>query len=197
MTPIVLASASPARITLLTAAGIAFTVKAASINERAIEAPLLAAGATPAAIAAALADAKAVTVSRGQRRAIVIGADQTLELDGRRFTKPAAIAEARDQLAGLRGRTHQLHTAVAAARDGAVVWRHRDHAQLTMRQLSDAAIDEYLARAGPSALSSVGAYQIEGPGIQLFDKIDGDYFTILGLPLLPLLAFLRGEGAIA
>ena len=131
------------------------------------------------------------------REALVIGADQTLDVDGNRWTKPATVAEAREQLARLSGHAHQLHSAVAVARDGAVAWRHRDSAQLTMRPLSATMIDAYLAEVGDAALASVGAYQIEGPGIRLFDRIDGDYFTILGLPLLPLLAYLRGEGAIA
>lgn len=196
MAPIVLASASPSRIALLTSAGVAFTTRPAPIDERAVESPLIAAGATAAEIASALAAAKAVAVGRQMPAAIVIGADQTLALDGRRWTKPATLAEARQQLGRLSGRTHQLHTA-AAVGDGAVVWRHRQTAALTMRPLSDAVIDGYLARVGGAALLSVGAYQIEGPGIQLFDAIDGDYFAILGLPLLPLLTFLRGEGAIA
>ena len=196
MTGIVLASASPTRVALLTATGLGFTTKTAPIDERAVDGPLLAKGADPATIATALADAKIVAVSREEAGTIVIGADQTLELEGKRFTKPATIAEARDQLTQLCGRTHELHTAVAAGRDGAIVWRYRDTANLTMRRLTDVAIDRYLVRVGPAALLSVGAYQIEAPGIQLFDKIDGDYFTILGLPILPLLAFLRGEGAI-
>ena len=106
------------------------------------------------------------------------------------------MTEAREQLARLSGRAHELHSAVAVARDGEVAWRHRDSARLTMRALSDTAIDAYLPEAGEAALSSVGAYQIEGRGIRLFERIDGDYFTILGLPLLPLLMYLRGEGAV-
>jgi septum formation protein len=196
MAPIVLASASPARIALLKSAGVAFTARPAPIDERAVEAPLVEAGAGAADVAAALAEAKAMAVGGEMPQAIVIGADQTLELAGRRCTKPATLAEAREQLRRLSGRTHRLHTAAAAVRAGAVVWRHRETARLTMRPLSDAVIDRYLARVGKAALASVGAYQIEGPGIQLFDSIDGDYFAILGLPLLPLIKFLRGEGAI-
>jgi len=128
--------------------------------------------------------------------AIVVGADQTLDLDGRHWGKPVDVVEAREQLARLSGRTHLLHTAAAAARDGAVIWRHFCTASLTMRPLTAALIDAHLARVGAAALNSVGAYQIEGAGIQLFDQIDGDYFAILGLPLLPLLGFLRREGAI-
>jgi len=196
MTPIVLASASKARIAMLDAAGVPFTARPAPIDERAVEAPLVAAGAAPAAIAMALAEAKAIAVGRAEPDAIVIGADQTLELDGARWVKPATLAEARSQLARLSGRTHALHTAVAAARGGSVVWRHAESARLTVRQLSAAFIDRYLERVGEAALASVGAYQIEGFGIRLFDAIDGETFAILGLPLLPLLAFLRRERAI-
>ena len=124
----------------------------------------------------------------------VIGADQTLECEGKRFSKPASREEARAQIAALAGRTHALHSGLAGVRDGAVVWRHVETARLTMRALSAAEIDAYLDRAGDAALASVGAYQIEGVGIQLFERIEGDYFTILGLPLLPLLKWLREEG---
>jgi nucleoside triphosphate pyrophosphatase len=191
---IVLASASASRQTLLTAAGIAFVAKPADIDERSIEAPLLAAGRGPDAIAMALAEAKALAVGAGD--ALVIGADQVLSLDGRQWHKPADLSEARRQLAALGGRTHRLHTAVAAVRGQAVTWRHAETAAMTMRPMSAAVIDAYLAEVGERALSSVGAYQIEGPGIRLFDAIDGDYFSILGLPLLPLLRFLRENGTI-
>ena len=126
-----------------------------------------------------------------------IGADQTLALDDARWTKPATMADAREQLARLSGRTHRLHSGVAAAREGAVAWRHLATAELTFRPLTAAAIDAYLAVVGEQALASVGAYQIEGPGIRLFETIAGDYSTILGLPLLPLLAYLRDVGEIA
>lgn len=194
---IVLASTSAARAALLKAAGVPFTVKPADIDERAVEAPLVAGGGAPADIAAALAEAKAVAVSRAAAGAFVIGADQTLDLDGDRWTKPATLAEAREQLTRLSGRTHALQSAIAVARDGVVVWRHRDRAHLTVRSLSATAIDAYLSEVGDQALASVGAYQIEGPAIRLFETIDGDYFTILGLPLLPLLAYLREVGEIA
>ncbi len=196
MVDLVLASASPTRVRLLTDAGLTFTARPATIDERAVEAPLIAGGAPAAEIADALADEKALAVGRDMPDAIVIGADQMLDLYGRRWTKPATLAEARLQLSRLGGRAHRLHTAVAAARGGAIVWHHRETARLTMRPLSDRDIDGHLARTGTAALTSVGAYQIEGPGIQLFDEIDGDYFGILGLPLLPLLRFLRKEGAI-
>lgn len=194
---IVLASASAARSALLAAAGVRFTVRPAAIDERAVEIPLIAGGASPADVAAALAEAKAVAVSRAADDALVIGADQTLDLDGTRWTKPANLAEAREQLARLSGREHRLHSAVAVARGGRVTWLHAESAGLTMRALSATAVDAYLAEAGDAVLESVGGYQIEGPGIRLFERIDGDYFAILGLPLLPLLAYLRGEGEIA
>jgi septum formation protein len=196
VTAIVLASGSPARRTLLANAGIAFTVEPAALDERAVEAPLIAHGAAPAEIALALAEAKAAEVSRRLPEALVIGGDQTLDCDGYRGTKSETVAEARAQLQRLAGRAHQLHSAVAVARGGAVRWRHQDSATLTMRPLTAAAIDAYLGRVGENALKSVGVYQLEGEGIRLFEGIAGDYFTILGLPLLPLLAYLRSEGAI-
>ncbi len=196
MTTIVLASRSATRCALLTNAGIPFTAVPSSIDERTVETPLIAGGALPADIASALAEAKAVDVSGRTPGAFVIGADQTLDVDGAHWTKPVSKGQAREQLARLSGRTHELHSAVAVARDGVVVWHHRASARLTMRALSATAIDAYLSEAGEAALSSVGAYQIEGPGIRLFERIDGDYFTILGLPLLPLLMYLRGEGVI-
>jgi septum formation protein len=181
---------------LLKAAGIAFTAVAPSVDERAMEAPLVLRGASPTEIAVALADAKAIDVSESEKDALVIGADQTLDCDGERWTKPPSLAVAHQQLARLSGRTHRLHSAVAVARNGRVAWRYHDGASLTMRPLSAAAIDAYLGEVGDAARTSVGAYQVEGPGIRLFERIDGDYFTILGLPLLPLLLYLRGEGAI-
>ena len=181
---------------LLEAAGIAFATVASSVNERATEAPLMMRGASPAEVAAALADAKAMDVSTRERDALVIGADQTLDCDGVRWTKPANVTEARAQLARLADRTHRLHSSVAVARDSAVIWRHAASASLAMRALTASEIDAYLAEVGEAALASVGAYQIEGPGIRLFERIEGDYFAILGLPLLPLLLYLRGEGAI-
>jgi septum formation protein len=193
---VVLASASPARRMLLEAAGVAFELHPAAIDERAIEAPLIAGGATPAEIASALAGEKAALVSLATGDALVIGADQTLDLAGNRWTKPESPAEAREQLARLSGREHRLHSAVAVARGGSLLWRHREEARLMLRPLTAAEIDAYLAEAGEAVLASVGAYQIEGPAIRLFERIDGDYFAILGLPLLPLLAYLRGEGEI-
>jgi len=137
-----------------------------------------------------------VAVSASAPGALVIGADQTLECGGALFDKPASADEAARQLRSLSGRTHRLVSALCVARDGAVEWRHAQEARLTMRRLSDDFIADYLSRAGPAALGAVGSYHLEGLGVNLFSRIDGDYFTILGLPVLPLLAFLRGEGAI-
>jgi septum formation protein len=194
---VVLASASATRSALLRAAGVEFAVTAAPIDERKVESPLLAKRAIPDAIAAALADAKAVAVSSMLRDALVIGADQVLDFAGERWTKPASREEARTQLRRLAGKSHRLPTAVAVARGGTIRWRHLDAPRLTMRSLTGGEIDDYLRRAGDAAVTSLGAYQIEGLGIQLFEAIDGDYFSILGLPLLPLLAYLRSEGTLA
>ena len=190
---LVLASASPARRSLLTNAGLNFEVVPSKLDERAAERPLVETGATPDDIAVALAMAKAVEVSERRPEALVIAADQTLALDGQRFSKPDDFEAARRQLLALAGRTHRLHSAAACARGGLVVWSGVDTAQLTMRPLDPPAVGRYLARAGSAALGSVGAYQLEGVGVHLFERIEGDYFTILGLPLLPLLAFLRTQ----
>jgi septum formation protein len=196
MSRIILASTSVTRIALLRSAGVRFEAMPPRLDERLIEAPLIEAGAAPAEIALALAEAKATGIGKGDRAAYVIGADQTLELDGERFNKPATIEAARGQLLKLSARTHLLHTGVVGVSRGRVVWRHLDSAEMTMRALNLADIAGYLARAGEAARASVGAYQIEGLGIQLFEKIDGDFFTILGLPLLPVLKWLREEGAL-
>jgi septum formation protein len=145
-------------------------------------------------VALALAMTKAVSVSERRPGDLVIGADQVLDLDGERLTKPEDMEAARRQLLSLSGRTHHLHAAIACARGGEVIWEHLETASLTVRKLEPGFVGRHLARAGPGVLGSVGAYQLEGPGIQLFERIEGEYFTILGLPLLPLLAFLRSEG---
>ena len=147
-------------------------------------------------MAATLAEAKAVAVSADSPGALIIGADQILECEGALFDKPASEVEAARQLRHLSGRDHRLISALCVARDGAPPWRHAAVARLTMRKLSDAFIADYLNRAGPAVVDAVGSYHLEGLGVHLFSRIDGDYFVILGLPLLPLLAFLRGEGAI-
>ncbi len=192
---IILASNSPTRAALLDKAGVAFEAIPSSVDERLVEAPLITAGKSPAEIALALAEAKALDVGKADHAAYVIGADQTLDVDGARWVKPVTMEQARSQLLGLAARSHQLHTAAAGVHQGRVRWRHLDSAVLTMRALSLEEIGDYLVKVGEAALGSVGAYQIEGVGIQLFERIDGDYFTILGLPLLPLLKWLREEGA--
>jgi septum formation protein len=194
---LILASGSATRAALLTSAGVPFSVRASTVDERALEAPLLAAGTSPAALATALADAKALTVSNAELDALVIGADQTLDLVGARFTKPADRTAAREQLERLSGRTHQLHSALAVAQRGTVVWRHIESATLTVRKLRADEIDAYLAAAGDRVTASVGGYQIEGLGVRLFDRIAGDHSTILGLPLVPLLHYLRSCGVLS
>ncbi len=187
-----------ARRRLLGAAGIDAAVDPAALDEAEIRRAFRAEGSDALACAAALAEGKALKVSRRHPGALVIGADQILDCDGVWFEKPADIGAARDHLWALRGKRHMLATAVAVAVDGRVVCSRRHHSpRLTMRRFSDAFLEEYLATAGEAVLSSVGAYQLEGPGVQLFAAVDGDYFSILGLPLLPLLAFLRDRGAVA
>jgi septum formation protein len=193
---IILASGSPFRKTLLENAGIDFEAIPASIDERAVEAPLEGSGASPEDVAVVLAEAKALDVSARNHGAIVIGSDQTLSLGDTVFHKPADMEAARRHLLKLSGKTHHLNSAVVLARNGETLWRHVAVARLTMRTLTPGLIGRYLSRVGDKALSSVGAYQIEAEGIQLFDEIEGDYFTIVGLPLLPLLAALRDQGAI-
>ena len=192
-TRLILASKSPFRSALLKNAGIEFSNESADIDERAVEAPLYETGATPEDVAQVLAEAKALDVSEKNPGAVVIGCDQTLSLGEEIFHKPADMEAAGRQLLQFSGKTHQLNSAVVLVKDGETLWRHVSVARMTMRALSPAFIGRYLGRGGESALSSVGAYQVEGPGIQLFEKIEGDYFTIVGLPLLPLLAELRKE----
>ncbi len=194
--PLILASSSPFRRMLMENAGLRFASIAASIDERAIEAPLEKSGAGPDAIALVLAKAKAVAVSESHHGSLVIGSDQTMSLGSRVFHKPKDSAEAEAHLLALSGKTHRLNSAVAIARDGDILWEHLSHAELTMRTLTPAFIHRHVGRVGDKALGSVGAYQLEGEGIQLFSRIDGDYFTILGLPMLPLLAELRALEAI-
>lgn len=196
MSRLVLASGSGARRALLAGAGLAFDVVPSTADERALEAPLLERGASPAEIAALLAAEKAREVSRRVPDAIVIGADQTLDLDGHRGTKSETREAARAQLGRLAGRTHHLRSAVAVARNGDVLWHDLDSAALTMRALTGEEMDRYIARMDDSVLKSVGVYQLEGEGVRLFDSIEGSYFTILGLPLLPLLKYLRAIRAI-
>lgn len=195
---LILASGSRTRRQMLAAAGVAARAVPADVDEAAIRDTLTANDnrIDPLDIAEVLARAKAQAVSAQHPEALVIGADQILALDERIFSKPDDLAAARLYLRELRGRTHQLHCAVALAHAGDVVWAHGDTAHMSMRAFSDAFLERYLDDAGPIVCESVGAYQLEGPGVQLFDRIEGDYFTILGLPLLPLLAELRGRGVI-
>ena len=187
--PLVLASKSDIRGKILAAAGLRFEIRPAQIDERAVEAK---AGSPDAAAAARiLAHAKAEAVAASLPGRVVLGTDQTLALGLTRFGKPADRADATRQLRALRGKTHALHSALTLVRDGAVLFDNVDTARLTMRDVSDRFLDDYLDMAGDSAMSSVGGYQLEGIGIHLFERVEGDYFTILGLPLLPLLAFLR------
>ncbi len=192
---IVLASKSASRAAILRGAGVAFETVGSGVDEDAVKAELQAKGARPREVAADLAERKALAVSAA-RAGLVVGADQTLELDGVLHDKVDTCAEARSRLAALRGRTHSLHSAVAAAEDGRIVWQRLESPSLTMRAFSDTWLDGYLARGGADLLGSVGCYLLEGEGVQLFEAIEGDYFAILGLPLLPLLAMLRGRGAI-
>ena len=194
--PLILASQSPFRRMLMENAGLAFSAEAAAIDERAVEAALSERDPTPPEVAAALALEKARDVAGRNPGALVIGSDQTLSLEGRVFHKPADMAEAKSHLLSMSGRTHELNCGVALVRDGETLWNHVSIARLTMRPLSEDFVDRHLARVGTRVLASVGAYQLEGEGVQLFERIDGDYFTILGLPLLPLLAKLRNLGAI-
>ena len=192
--PLVLASASPFRKTLLENAGLTFDVEPAQIDERAVEAAL--GDLNPEDVATILAEAKAQDVSERIPGAIVIGSDQTLSLDGAIYHKPADMDEARRRLLALSGKTHDLNSAIVLAKDGETIWRHMSVARMTMRDLDPGFIGRHLSNVGDEALSSVGAYQFEGEGIQLFERIDGDYFAIIGLPMLPLLAQLRDLGAI-
>jgi septum formation protein len=188
---LILASKSPTRKTLLDAVGIAFTTRSAPVDERAIETELLSGGAEKKMIALGLAAAKALAVSQMAPQALVIGADQTLSCGDLEIHKPDSRETAAIQLQHLRGTTHELHAAVALARDGEILWTASDSAELTLRDFSDAELDQILDLEGDTILASVGGYRLEGPSVRLFQTIKGDYFTILGLPLLALLDGLR------
>ena len=193
---IVLASGSQFRKAMLEAAGVDIDVVPAKIDERTVEKTLEGTGASPEDVAQVLAEAKALDVSERQPGRLVLGCDQTLSLDDELFHKPRDMEDARRHLLKLSGRTHQLNSAAVLARNGEALWRDVGIARLTMRKLEPGFIGRHLARVGPMALNSVGAYQIEGEGIQLFDKVEGDHFTIVGLPLLAVLKELRAMGAI-
>lgn len=194
---LILASQSAARAAMLRAAGVAVEPVPARIDEAAIKAALLAEGAPPRDVADVLAEQKALRVSARHPEAFVLGADQVLVLEDRLFDKPRSRAEAAEHLAALSGKRHELLSAAVIARAGAPVWRHVGTARLTMRRLSAAFIADYLDRAGEGVLSSVGCYQIEGLGAQLFARVEGDHFTVQGLPLLEVLGFLRANGVLA
>ncbi|KAA0685146.1 Maf family protein [Azospirillum brasilense] len=194
---VVLASGSRTRAEMLERAGVRVALAPAAVDEEEIKLAARAEGAPVEDVAEALAELKAQRVTRKHPGALVIGADQMLECEGRWFDKPADRDAARVQLQELRGKTHRLVSCAVVIRDGERLWHHVDRARLTMRPFSDAFLESYLNAAGDDVLGSVGAYHLEGLGAQLFHRVDGDFFTILGLPLLPLLGFLRVHGVIA
>jgi septum formation protein len=195
MSRLTLASNSKTRMQLLTNAGLAFEVCGSGVDEEAEKIGLLEAGATPLDVARALAEAKAIAVST-RRSGKVIGADQTLDFEGRLYDKVTSVAAARERLSMLRGSDHVLHTATVVAEGGTIVWRGEESPKLRMREFTDAFLDRYLINNGTNILSSVGCYQLEGEGLQLFNKIDGDFFSILGLPLLRLMDYLRSANVV-
>lgn len=190
---LILASKSAARRAMLADAGVPFVVQVADVDEGALKTP----GVDPVELAAELARTKALAVSRHDADAWVLGADQTLAFDGGLVSKAATLDAARERLSAMRGRTHQLHSGAALARNGQVVWSGVDTVEMKMRDFSDAFLDAYLAAEGEALLSCVGSYRLEGLGAQLFEAVEGDYFTVLGLPLWPVLAELRRAGVIA
>lgn len=194
--PVVLASGSAARRRMLEAAGLEVTVDPPAVDEEEVKLSCKAAGLKPEEVAEALAELKAGRIAKHYPGAHVIGADQMLECGGEWFDKPVDREGARAQLMALSGRTHRLISCAVVMHNGTRIWHHVDHATLTMRTLSPEFLDRYLDAVGPAATSSVGGYQLEGPGAQLFARVTGDFFTILGLPLLPLLDFLRVRGVL-
>lgn len=193
--PVILASKSTARRAVLEGAGVPFEAAVSGVDEEAVKSDLLGMGAGPQAIAEALAERKALAVSQ-VRGGVVVGADQTLEFEGGLYDKVETLEAATERLKLLRGKPHKLHSAVTAAIDGEIVWRETVSAELTMREFSDAFLETYLATEGDAALGSVGCYRLEGQGAQLFASIKGDYFAILGLPLLGLLELFRQRGVL-
>jgi septum formation protein len=194
MSRLILASASRSRQAMLKAAGVEFTVQAADVDERALTRDLLSQGKDGMAVALALAERKALTVSRLNPGDLVLGGDSVLALGSELIGKSPDLAALRAELTRLSGKTHFLISAAALARDGQLIWHHAAQAHMTVRRLSEAFLDDYLAREGEAVLGSVGGYHFEGPGAQLFESAEGDYFSILGLPLLPVLKELRAQG---
>lgn len=195
-TRLILASASASRAAMLTNAGLTFSVEPSTIDEAPIKREMTARGAAVAEVAERLAREKALDVAGRNPGALVLGADQMLDCGGKWLDKPADRAGAAEHLRLLRGRTHHLVTSAVVVRDDQVLWHHFERAEMSMRELSDAFVDRYLDEIGDDACRSVGAYQLEGRGAQLFDRVAGDFFVVLGLPLLPLLGFLRREGVL-
>ncbi len=196
MTPLVLASASKIRLSLLQNAGLVVTSQAANIDEAAIRASLLADQASPGDIADTLAELKARKVAVRLPKQLVLGCDQILAFEGQCWAKPEDLPDARRQLRTLRNRTHSLHSSVVLYHESQPIWRYVGTARLSMRDVSDDYLEAYLSRNWPQVAHSVGAYQLEGEGVRLFSAVEGDYFTILGLPLLPLLSYLALRGFI-
>lgn len=194
-TRIILASGSAIRRDIMQGAGLEFEVISKPVDEAAIKSAMLDEGAKPREIADALAEAKALRVSRSEP-GLVIGADQVMVMDGALFDKPVSIAAARERLIAMRGKRHELIGAVVVANEGRPVWRHVSETRLWVRDFSDNFLDDYLSEEGDRVTKSVGAYRFEGPGAQLFSRVEGDFFSILGLSLLPLLQYLRDCGAI-
>jgi septum formation protein len=188
---LILASASNSRAAMLRQAGLDFDIRPARVDEEEIKLSLKGDGVSLRDTATALAELKAHRISSAEPQDFIIAADSMVACDGRWYDKPTDMSEARAHLQSLRGKTHELVSAAALARCGSVIWRHAESARLTMRDFSDDFLDAYLAQAGEAVLSCVGCYQLEGLGVQLFSRIQGDFFTILGLPLLPLLDILR------
>jgi septum formation protein len=195
VTEVILASTSASRRALLEGAGVPFSARSPGVDEAAAKAALLGEGLGPRDIADALAELKAVRISAGE--ALVIGADTTVDFEGELIDKPEGLQEARERLKRLRGKAHKLHSAVVVARDGEPIWREVRSATLWMRPFSDGFLEDYLHREGQAVFSTVGCYRLEDIGVQLFSRIEGDYFTILGLPMFGLLDFLRLHGVLA
>ena len=195
--PLILASASASRAAMLKNVGLTVETIPAGVDEDSVKRSVRNEGGSAAQAATLLAELKARRISRNRPDALVIGADQMLQCGDDWYDKPETLADARTHLQQLRGRSHMLITAAVVVRGDAVIWSHTDTATLAMRPFSDAFLDAYLARLGADSLETVGCYRLEGAGAQLFSRIDGDFFTILGLPLLPLLDFLRGHGILA